>query len=100
MITLLTGTPGSGKTAWTVQELTRHPSQRKIFVHGIPELKIAHEPIYCTSGLCEHCRSFDLDLMQEEGKTIYLVEHWPFWANEGSLSLKKSLHSKLIGIRG
>jgi zona occludens toxin len=45
MLTLVTGTPGAGKTAWTVQELTRLPSQRKIYVHGIPELKIAHEPI-------------------------------------------------------
>ena len=56
MITLITGTPGAGKTAWTVQELTRLPSQRKIYIHGVPELKIAHEPIFCISELCEHCR--------------------------------------------
>ncbi len=85
MITLITGTPGAGKTAWTVQELTRLPSQRKIYVHGIPDLKVAHEPVFCTSELCEHCRSFDLQQMQEEGKVIYLVEDWPYWATDGSL---------------
>jgi zona occludens toxin len=91
MITLITGTPGSGKTAWTVQELTRLPAQRKIYVHGIPNLKIAHEPIYCTSDLCEHCRSTTevvdgyLDEIANPGRHALLVEEWQDWANEGSL---------------
>jgi zona occludens toxin len=80
MITLITGTPGAGKTAWIVQELTRLPSQRKLFVHGIPDLKIAHEPVYCRSELCEHCQS-----IPDEQKGKYYVENWPEWATEGSL---------------
>lgn len=93
MITLITGTPGAGKTAWTVQELTRLPSQRKIYVHGIPELKIAHEPIYCTSNLCEHCQSLIqlghdgsyMELPDQPGQALPLVEQWPEWATDGSL---------------
>ena len=93
MLTLITGTPGAGKTAWTVQELTRLPSQRKIYVHGIPELKIAHEPIYCVSDLCEHCRSLTVlsqdqsqfELVDNPGYPVPLVETWPEWATEGSL---------------
>lgn len=81
MITLITGTPGAGKSAWTVQELTRLPAQRKIYVHGIPELKIAHEPIYCHSELCDLCQSVD-PLIKEQGAH---VEDWPQWATHGSL---------------
>lgn len=105
MLTLITGTPGAGKTAWTVQELTRLPAQRKIFVHGIPELKIAHEPVYCMSDLCEHCRSLvelvsypasiingksvpafqRYEEIARPGEPVYLVEEWPEWATHGSL---------------
>lgn len=99
MLTLVTGTPGAGKTAWTVQELTRLPAQRKIYVHGIPELKIAHEAIYCLSDLCEHCRSLtqivDIELngqpaqrfetLANPGHDALLVEYWQNWATEGSL---------------
>ncbi len=99
MLTLVTGTPGAGKTAWTVQELTRLPSQRKVYVHGIPELKIAHEPIYCLSDLCEHCRSLtqivDIEIdgqpaqrfetLDNAGHDALLVEYWQNWATEGSL---------------
>lgn len=90
MITLITGTPGAGKTAWTVQEITRLPAQRKIYVHGVPELKIAHEPIYCFSELCEYCRSIELP-PEPEGEFTPLndwplfVEFWPDWATDGSL---------------
>lgn len=83
MITLITGTPGAGKTAWLVQELTRLPTQRKVYVHGIPELKIAHEPIYCTSELCEFCGSIAPEVLNDPH--AYYVEDWPHWATEGSL---------------
>ncbi|MFZ2407128.1 MAG: zonular occludens toxin domain-containing protein [Methylobacter sp.] len=83
MITSLTGTPGSGKTAWIVQELTRLPSQRKLYVHGIPELKIAHEPIYCTSKLCEFCGAVAPEILNDPH--AYYVEDWPQWATDGSL---------------
>jgi len=79
MMTLITGTPGAGKTAWLVQELTRLPSQRKIFVHGIPELKIPHEVVYCKSPLCDLCGT-----VLDDDKFFFL-EHWPVWATSGSL---------------
>jgi len=103
MITLITGTPGAGKTAWTVQELTRLPAQRKVFVHGIPELKIAHEPIYCRSELCDLCNQAKDDdevifyshvgpfgpLPANRGWPVITgrlyVEDWPLWATHGSL---------------
>lgn len=47
MIFLLTGQPGSGKTALCVDMLA-HDDQfknRPLFVGGIPELKIEHEPV-------------------------------------------------------
>jgi zona occludens toxin len=107
MITLITGTPGAGKTAWTVQELTRLPSQRKVYIHGIPELKLAHEPIYCTSELCDLCAGVvhyvesepvyneqgeliqqgyeQFELVEKHGEPVLLVEEWPEWATDGSL---------------
>lgn len=47
MITLLTGTPGSGKTLWMVSKLakTKEFDGRKVFVDGIRDLQIPTEPI-------------------------------------------------------
>ena len=42
MITLITGTPGTGKTAYAVSELEKI-SGKNIFVDGIPELQLPHE---------------------------------------------------------
>lgn len=87
MITLITGTPGAGKTAWIVQELTRLPTQRKLYVHGIPELKIAHEMVWCRSEHCDHCRTYDqqIKVEQEQGLKPLFLEEWPTWASHGSL---------------
>lgn len=45
MITLITGTPGAGKTAYAVQQLQKllAASDRPVFVVGIPELQLPHE---------------------------------------------------------
>lgn len=47
MITLITGQPGAGKTAFVVSELAfnKQFQGRPIFTMGIPELKIPHEPV-------------------------------------------------------
>ena len=42
MITLITGVPGSGKSAALVDLLSRLAEGRALYVNGIPELKIAH----------------------------------------------------------
>ncbi|MGJ0431249.1 zonular occludens toxin domain-containing protein [Methylobacter sp.] len=95
MITLITGGPGTGKSAWTVQELLRLPDIRPVYVHGIPDLKIPHTPIYCHSELCDLCRSNPFliehennvkDSQIEEGYShIKYVEDWPQWAVKGAL---------------
>lgn len=46
MIILVTGVPGSGKTAWLVNELATGKYQnRPLYVDGIPELTLNHELI-------------------------------------------------------
>lgn len=45
MINLLTGKPGIGKTAHIVELLQKEQGKRLIFVDGIKELKLAHEPV-------------------------------------------------------
>lgn len=42
MITLITGTPGTGKTAYVVSELEK-TTGRNIYVDGIPDLMLPHE---------------------------------------------------------
>ncbi|MER2511038.1 MAG: zonular occludens toxin domain-containing protein [Nitrosomonas ureae] len=45
MITLITGGPGSGKTAYVVSELLKEANNgRLIYTMGIPELTIPHQP--------------------------------------------------------
>lgn len=46
MIILITGIPGSGKTSHAVDLLANDPQfqNRPLFVNGVPELKIPHEP--------------------------------------------------------
>jgi zona occludens toxin len=44
VITIITGTPGAGKTLYTVSELLSKLGTRPLFVDGIPELSIPHLP--------------------------------------------------------
>ncbi len=44
MISIFTGVPGTGKTALVVSELNKI-QDRPIFVMGIPDLKIEHQPV-------------------------------------------------------
>lgn len=63
MITLITGTPGAGKTAYVVNELSSI-HDRQLIIDGIPDLIIPHE------------------LPPEEGGGI---QAWPDWAPDGAL---------------
>lgn len=43
-ITLVTGVPGSGKTAWVVDHIIGYEGKRPIIVDGIPELQLDADP--------------------------------------------------------
>ncbi len=83
MITLITGAPGTGKTAWLINEvleLRKTEPNKLLFIHGIRNLRgISHETIYCKSQLCDICRA---QTIPEEAK---YVENWPLWKQPDSL---------------
>lgn len=56
MINLITGVPGSGKSAYALTLMLKEIEQgRPLFVHGIPNLKIPHTMVVCGSLTCEVC---------------------------------------------
>lgn len=79
MITVITGSPGAGKTAFVVNELDALPETRPLFVHAVPDLQIPHELIYCKSTLCSHCSAAD-----KPEDAVY-VEDWANWAPIGAI---------------
>ena len=96
MITLITGTPGSGKTAFALDMMvrqTRLDNARKLYVHGIPELKLAHEIVVCDSSACDYCGTLpirplldvseDIDCYSSSG---YLrADMWHEYAEKGAI---------------
>lgn len=91
MITLLTGGPGTGKTAWLINallDLREVEPDRLIYIHGIRNLRgIAHETIYCRSQLCDICRSQDADIQARVNTDMppKFVEDWMRWKESGAL---------------
>ena len=91
MITLITGGPGTGKTAWLLNQLIDLKKQepyRLLFVHGVRNLRgIHHETIYCRSQLCDICRSQDQAIEQRSNtdNPPKFVEDWPKWKQPESL---------------
>ncbi len=79
MITLITGTPGTGKTAYVVSEILNLDGTRPVYIHAIPDLKLPHTQIYCRSTLCEPCQSA---LKPDDAP---FVETWPEWAPQGAI---------------
>lgn len=79
MITLITGVPGSGKTAYALSEMLRflNDNQRPLFVHGIPGLKIPHELVKCSSVHCDACHGLHDDILQ--------ADDWHTWAPDGAI---------------
>lgn len=82
MITLITGTPGSGKTAYALDmmlRLQKLDNSRKLFIHGIPELKVPHEIVVCDSKTCDYCTTL-------VDRDSYLqAKDWHKWAEQGSI---------------
>lgn len=80
MITLITGVPGTGKTCYMIDFLLQAEKEnRPIFVHGIPDLKIPHTPVYCSALSCTVCGQ-----TKPESGEILLAEEWDHWAPDGA----------------
>lgn len=80
MITLFTGVPGSGKTAYAINEMLKQSNSdnpRPIYVHGIPSLKIQHEPVKCTSLHCDVCHDLP--------DSVLRADDWHEWAPDGAV---------------
>lgn len=45
MITFISGAPGAGKSSAVVSMLREFAKDRAVYVHGIPDLKIPHQPL-------------------------------------------------------
>lgn len=91
MITLITGGPGTGKTAWLLSqlvELRKREPEKLLYIHGIRNLRgMPHESIFCRSQLCDICRAQDDDIQAKQnlGNPPKFVENWPEWKESGSL---------------
>lgn len=83
MINLITGTPGSGKTAYALKFMLDQlkGSKRKVYVHGIPDLKIPHEKVYCSSKNCDVCSMVDQSLIHPS----LLADQWHEYAPDGAV---------------
>lgn len=82
MITLLTGVPGSGKTAYAlnlmINDYLKSDSSRPLFVHGIPDLKLPHETVVCSSIGCDCCPNLP------QGDYLK-ADEWHNWAPDGAV---------------
>lgn len=76
MITLITGTPGAGKTLYTVAEELPKFSGRPLFVDGIPDLLIEHQPF---AGTPETWHEW-----APEGAVLVVDEAQRVWRPRGS----------------
>lgn len=99
MITLITGGPGTGKTAWLINELIdlrKNEPERELFVHGVRNFTgMLHEQIFCKSQLCDICRgneklltweaSLSTSSVDNDYTRYKYVEDWPIWKSPGSL---------------
>lgn len=82
MITLTTGAPGTGKSAYTLSLMIQLLSEgRPLFVHGVPGLAIPHTAVSCESPSCEHCASIDWSVLYR----MPSAENWQEWAPQGAV---------------
>lgn len=84
MITLITGTPGAGKTAFALDMMIRQgrlDNSRKLYVHGIPELKVPHEIVTCESATCDYCST----LPTSKTVFVHIPKKPPTWATATGL---------------
>lgn len=82
MITLVTGSPGSGKSAYTLSMMLSLLAQKRpLFVHGVTGLTIPHRLVRCGDTACMACAALDVDTY----KRIRSAEDWEKWAPKGAV---------------
>lgn len=82
MINLISGVPGSGKTAYALDFMLQQSKEgRKLFVHGIPQLKIPHVDVYCDSPNCDVCTNFT----EDDKQNMHKANEWHEWAPDGAV---------------
>ena len=84
MINLITGGPGTGKTAYSLLFMQKMISEgRPLFVHGVPDLKLKHEVVKCNSPSCEPCGK--LEDFSHTSFDYLKAEEWHEWAPDGAV---------------
>jgi zona occludens toxin len=82
MINFISGTPGAGKTCMGLTFMTKQTKEgRPLFVHGIPELKIPHIDVFCTSPNCDVCTTYT----EEDKENMHQADLWHEWAPKGAV---------------
>jgi len=82
MINFISGTPGAGKTCMGLTFMTQQTKEgRPLFVHGIPELKIPHVDVFCTSPNCDVCTTYT----EEDKEKMHQADLWHEWAPKGAV---------------
>lgn len=80
-INLVTGAIGSGKSCYIISLMQEAIAEgRPVFAHGFRQLKLPHEPVYCSSPMCIYCR----DEKPKEGDFL-LADQWHIWAPQSAL---------------
>jgi zona occludens toxin len=98
MLTLITGTPGSGKTLYTLRFLKEIlGTYRYVYAHGITGLSLPHEIIVCESQTCDFCKSLedyhlykkvkDWNKFADDGSVFFVDECQHIYRSKGSMSV-------------
>ncbi len=98
MITLITGTPGAGKTLYSLRFLKEIiGTYRYVYAHGITGLTLPHEIIVCESQTCDFCKSLkdyhlykkvkDWRKYTDVGSVFFIDECQHIYRSKGSMSV-------------
>ena len=103
MITFITGTPGSGKTAYLLNMMINEVPdylERPLFAHGIPEFKLDHEILYCSAKMCKCCGELGRDEPGFDRSAVLFAENWHEFAPDGAIILMDEVQNVYRPRRG
>lgn len=83
MLYLITGAPGAGKSNYMVSRLVEFVKEnRPIYQHGIDELKLPHQYVFCRDSACKVCEKIGKKVLE---KDRWYADDWQNWANENAV---------------